>query len=44
VRCQGERAPAPQPAPELGADTESILSGLGYDAARIARLKAVRAI
>jgi crotonobetainyl-CoA:carnitine CoA-transferase CaiB-like acyl-CoA transferase len=43
VRCQGERAPA-QPAPELGADTESILSGLGYDAACIARLKAVRAI
>ena len=43
VRCAGERAPL-QPAPALGADTESILRALGYDAERLARLKAARAI
>ena len=34
-----EPAPA-RPAPDLGADTESVLEGLGYDAARIAALRA----
>jgi succinate--hydroxymethylglutarate CoA-transferase len=43
VRAGGERAPA-QPAPELGADTESLLQELGYDASRISRLRAARAI
>lgn len=43
VRCAGESAPT-RPAPTLGADTESVLCGLGYDAARIARLKAAGAI
>jgi len=43
VRCAGDDAPR-QPAPELGADTESILRTLGYDAARIAHLKTARAI
>ena len=43
VRCAGESAPA-RPAPVLGADTESVLRGLGYDAARIARLRASGAI
>lgn len=43
VRCAGE--PAPQhPAPALGADTDAILRGLGYDEARIAGLRAVGAI
>ena len=31
--------PAPRPAPALGADTDAILSELGYDAARIAALR-----
>jgi crotonobetainyl-CoA:carnitine CoA-transferase CaiB-like acyl-CoA transferase len=39
VRCEGAAA-APQPAPALGAHTETILKQLGYDAHRIARLKA----
>jgi succinate--hydroxymethylglutarate CoA-transferase len=39
----GEAVPQ-RPAPDLGADTESILNALGYDGARIARLKAARAI
>jgi succinate--hydroxymethylglutarate CoA-transferase len=43
VRAGDERAPA-QPAPELGADTESLLQELGYDASRISRLRAARAI
>jgi crotonobetainyl-CoA:carnitine CoA-transferase CaiB-like acyl-CoA transferase len=43
VRCAGERAPT-RPAPALGADTEDVLCGLGYDPARIARLRAAGAI
>jgi crotonobetainyl-CoA:carnitine CoA-transferase CaiB-like acyl-CoA transferase len=43
VRCAGESAPT-RPAPALGADTEADLRGLGYDAARIARLRASGAI
>jgi len=43
VRCADESAPT-RPAPALGADTDSILHGLGYDAARIARLRASGAI
>jgi crotonobetainyl-CoA:carnitine CoA-transferase CaiB-like acyl-CoA transferase len=43
VRCAGDTAPA-RPAPELGADTETILRRLGYDEARIARLKSAGAI
>ena len=43
VRCTGESAPA-RAAPALGADTESVLRSLGYDAARIARLKAAGAV
>jgi crotonobetainyl-CoA:carnitine CoA-transferase CaiB-like acyl-CoA transferase len=43
VRCAGESAPT-RPAPALGADTEAVLRGLGYDAARIARLRASGAI
>lgn len=38
-----EPAPA-RPAPDLGADTESVLDGLGYDAARIAALRAAGVI
>ena len=34
----GEAHPA-RPAPVLGADSESVLAGIGYDAARIARLR-----
>jgi len=43
VRCAGEEAPR-DPAPDLGADTEAVLGTLGYDAARIAALKASGAI
>jgi len=43
VRCADERAP-PRAAPALGADTETILRRLGYDEARIARLKSAGAI
>ncbi len=43
VRCAGENAPA-RPAPALGADTDSVLCSLGYDAARIAGLRASGAI
>jgi len=43
VRCAGEPAPR-QPAPALGADTDAILRGLGYDDARIQRLRAAGAI
>jgi succinate--hydroxymethylglutarate CoA-transferase len=43
VRCAGEAAPA-RPAPALGADTDTILRGLGYDEARIAHLKRAGAI
>ncbi|MCB1547984.1 MAG: CoA transferase [Hyphomicrobiaceae bacterium] len=39
VQCPGETMPA-RPAPALGADTEEILAEAGYDAARIAALKA----
>jgi crotonobetainyl-CoA:carnitine CoA-transferase CaiB-like acyl-CoA transferase len=42
VRCAVE-APA-RPAPALGADTEAILRGLGYDAARIEALREAKVI
>ncbi len=38
VRCEGDDAPA-RPAPVLGADTDEILKGLGYGAARIDSLR-----
>jgi crotonobetainyl-CoA:carnitine CoA-transferase CaiB-like acyl-CoA transferase len=38
-RFDGFDDPSPQPAPALGADTDAILSELGYDAARIAALR-----
>ncbi|MCP5150242.1 MAG: CoA transferase [Ectothiorhodospiraceae bacterium] len=38
VRCEGEEPPAGR-APDLGADTDRVLRDLGYDAARIARLR-----
>jgi crotonobetainyl-CoA:carnitine CoA-transferase CaiB-like acyl-CoA transferase len=38
-RFDGFDDPAPRPAPALGADTDAILSELGYDAARIAALR-----
>ena len=43
VRCPGETPPA-RPAPALGADSEDILRGLGYDNARIAELRNAGAI
>ena len=43
VRLAAETAPQ-RPAPELGADTDAVLHELGYDAGRIARLKAAGAI
>ena len=38
VRLAGEAHPA-RPAPALGADSESVLAEIGYDSARIARLR-----
>ncbi len=43
VRTPGEDAPA-RPAPALGADTDDILRGLGYDAARIEALREAKVI
>jgi crotonobetainyl-CoA:carnitine CoA-transferase CaiB-like acyl-CoA transferase len=43
VRCAGEAAPA-RPAPALGADTDDILRGLGYDASRIRALRQAKVI
>jgi crotonobetainyl-CoA:carnitine CoA-transferase CaiB-like acyl-CoA transferase len=43
VRSAGETVPG-RAAPALGADTETILRRLGYDEARIARLKAAGAV
>ncbi len=43
VRCPGEESPA-RPAPAQGADTEAILEGLGYDAARIEALREMKVI
>ena len=43
VRCPGEDAPA-RPAPALGADTDEILRGLGYGAARIEALREAKVI
>ncbi len=37
-------APPARPAPALGADTDAILRGLGYDAARVGALRAQRII
>jgi succinate---hydroxymethylglutarate CoA-transferase len=38
VRCAGEAAPA-RPAPALGEHTDALLREIGYDAARISRLR-----
>ena len=43
VRCPGDDAPA-RPAPALGAHTDEVLRGLGYDAARIEALRAAKVI
>ncbi len=43
MRCPGEDAPA-RPAPALGADTDDILRGLGYGAARIEALREAKVI
>ncbi len=43
VRCEGEEAPAKR-APGLGEHTEALLRELGYDAARIAKLKNAKVI
>ena len=43
VRLEGEAHPA-RPAPALGADSEAVLAEIGYDEARIARLRADRVI
>ena len=43
IRCPGEPVPA-RPAPEMGADTEALLRGLGYDDERIGALRAEGAI
>ena len=39
IRLDGEEHPA-RPAPGLGADSESVLAEIGYDDARIERLRA----
>ena len=38
VRSSGAE-PLNKPAPALGADTEDVLCGMGYDAARLAALR-----
>ena len=43
VRCPGEEFPT-RPAPELGADTDRLLQEIGYDEAKIARLREAGAI
>jgi crotonobetainyl-CoA:carnitine CoA-transferase CaiB-like acyl-CoA transferase len=43
-RFDGLDDPEPAPAPALGADTDAVLAGLGYDAARIAALREEGAI
>ena len=43
IRLEGEEHPA-RPAPGLGADAEAVLAEIGYDEARIARLRADGAI
>ena len=43
VRCPGDDAPA-RPAPALGAHTDELLRGLGYDAARIEALRAAKVV
>ena len=39
----GDFTPSYRPGPTLGADTEAILAGLGYDPAQIAELRAAGA-
>ena len=43
VRCEGDAAPA-RAAPRLGADTDTILGDMGYDAGRIGTLRARKVI
>jgi succinate--hydroxymethylglutarate CoA-transferase len=43
VRCEGEPAPA-RPAPGLGEHTEALLRELGYDAARITKLRDAKVV
>ncbi|MCH7795579.1 MAG: CoA transferase, partial [Proteobacteria bacterium] len=43
VRCSGAEAPA-NPAPRLGQHTDELLRDLGYDDARLARLRRAKAI
>jgi crotonobetainyl-CoA:carnitine CoA-transferase CaiB-like acyl-CoA transferase len=43
VRAGGAETPT-NPAPRLGADTDDILAGLGYDAERLAALRAAKVI
>ncbi|MBI1943365.1 MAG: CoA transferase [Betaproteobacteria bacterium] len=43
IRCADAEAPT-RAAPALGADTDALLGELGYDAARIAALRAARAV
>ena len=43
VRSPGEAEPD-RPAPALGADTETILRGLGYDNARLQALRGSKVI
>ncbi len=43
VRSAGDEAPA-RPAPALGADTDAVLRGLGYDGARIDALRGAKVI
>ena len=43
VRSQGAEPPA-RPAPALGADTDEILRGLGYDETRINALRDAKVI
>ncbi len=43
-RLAGTPSPPPAPSPKIGADTDSVLASIGYDAARIAALRASRAV
>ena len=40
VKVEGAEIPVPTKAPNCGQDTDAVLAGLGYDAAKIAALRA----